>query len=280
MSDLVYARVSELLARFHLNHTNRHLDEILAEAARTEPAYLDFLDQILQQESSDKQQLRIQMLTQMAKFPHVKSLDQFDFEAQPSVDKKLVQELKTARFIAKKENVLLFGPPGVGKTHIALGIGLSAIHHGMSTLFVTAHTLLSTLLTAQKQGESEKQLKYYGKPQLLIIDELGYLPMDKTSAHLFFQVITQRYEQGSLLITTNQLVGQWGQLFGDEMVAAAILDRLLHHSHTLLIQGESYRLRHKRKNSTLFNKTTNTQPTTQNQGVNFTGEKGSISPGD
>jgi DNA replication protein DnaC len=143
--------------------------------------------------------------------------------------------------------VLIFGAPGVGKTHLAIAIGRAIVEAGYTVLFTSATALLAALAKAETDGELAERLTFYAKPKLLIIDELGYLPFERRSAHLFFQLVARRYERGSLLLTTNQLVTQWGTVFGDEVLAAAILDRLLHHSHTLMIQGESYRLKQKRK---------------------------------
>ena len=179
--------------------------------------------------------------------PTVKTLDDFDFKFQPSVDQCLVRELATARFLTQAENVLIFGAPGVGKTHLAIAIGRAVVEAGHSVLFTSATALLAALSKAETDGQLADRLMFYTKPKLLIIDELGYLPFERRSAHLFFQLVVRRSERGSLLITTNQLVTQWGAVFGDDVLAAAILDRLLHHSHTLLIQGESYRLRQKKK---------------------------------
>ncbi len=160
---------------------------------------------------------------------------------------KLVRELATGRYASQAENVLVFGPPGVGKTHLAIALGRAAVEAGHSTLFTSATALLSTLAKAETEGQLADKLGYFAKPKLLLIDELGYLPFEKRSAHLFFQLVARRYERGSMLITTNQMISQWGGVFGDDVLAAAILDRLLHHSHTLLIQGDSYRLKQKRK---------------------------------
>src|SRR5216684_1853348 len=190
MSAIVQARVLENLARLRLGYLVERLDALLAEAARGEPTYLDFLDALLRGEVDSKQRKRVAMGMTIAHFPSVKTLDEFDFKSQPSIDQRLVREL--ASQLADK-------------------------------------------------------LAFYAKPKLLIVDELGYLPFEKRSAHLFFQLVARRYEKGSLLVTTNQLVGQWGQVFGDDVLAAAILDRLLHHSHAVIIQGDSYRLRMKRK---------------------------------
>jgi DNA replication protein DnaC len=247
VSEIVRARVEEHLRRLQLIHIAERLDAVLSESARTEPTYLDFLDGILREEVGSKQRKRVAMGIQIAKFPSVKTLDEFDFKFQPSVDAKLVRELATGRFVAQAENVLLFGPPGVGKTHLAIALGRAVVESGHSVLFVSATTLLATLAQAETEGKLADQLAFYAKPKLLIVDELGYLPFEKRSAHLVYQLVARRYERGSLLITTNQMVTQWGAVFGDEMTAAAILDRLLHHSHTLIIQGESYRLKQKKR---------------------------------
>jgi len=247
MVDPQLERVTRHLTRLKLVATRERLDALLQEAARKELGYMDFLDLVLSEEAQSKDLKRTRMGIQIAHFPVVRRLEDFDFSLQPSIDQKLIRELETGRFIANGENVLLLGPPGVGKTHLAIGLGRKVVEYGASALFVPALGLVAQMMRAESEGHLEERLTQLTKPKLLIIDELGYLPFERRAAHLLFQLVNRRYERGSMILTSNQPVGNWGEVFGDAVLATAILDRLLHHSHVITIKGESYRLREKRK---------------------------------
>jgi DNA replication protein DnaC len=246
MDDPQMERVNRHLTRLKLTATRDRLDAQLQRAAKGEGSYLEFLDQLLMEEVASKDEKRTRMMTTIARFPLKRTLDDFDFDLQPSIDRKLIRELETGRFIANGENILLLGPPGVGKTHLAIGLGRRVTALGASCLFVPAMALVAQMIRAETEGRLEERLAHLTKPALLVIDEVGYLPFERQAANLLFQLVNRRYERGSIILTSNQPVGNWGEVFGDSVMATAILDRLLHHSHVITIKGESYRLREKR----------------------------------
>lgn len=212
-------RLQESLGRLRLIKSRERLEALLQEAVTRELSYANFLDQLLTEEVSSKTQKNITMRTNLARFPFVKGLDAFDFGYQPSLDKKQIVQLSNCHFLEHGENVVILGPPGVGKTHLAVGLGLKAIELGYRVLFTTAANMIATLTRALTENRLDEKLKMFSVPRLLIIDEIGYLPIDRTGANLFFQLISRRYEKGPMILTSNQSFGAWGEVFGDRVIA-------------------------------------------------------------
>lgn len=220
-----------------------HLNEVIDFSVNNQMSFIDTLIKLTNYEIDVREQNMIQSMVKVGAFPHLKEIKDFDFSFQPTVNQQQILDFLTLRFIEKNENIVFLGPSGVGKTHLATSIGITAAKKRTSTYFIKCHDLIQNLKRARLENRLESRLKHYTKYKLLIIDEIGYLPIDAEDAKLFFQLIDMRYEKRSTILTTNVNFKSWDEIFQEPKLANAILDRILHHATVVTIAGESYRLK-------------------------------------
>jgi DNA replication protein DnaC len=221
-----------------------HLEELARQAAEKQWSHVDFLSRLVEGEAALRQDRARVRRIRDARFPVLKTLDQFDFTWPTKINRLAVQNLFRLKFIEDKANSIIIGGVGLGKSHLGIALGYAACQAGFRVRFTTAIDIVNTLLAAEKAGRLVQEMKKYTRPQLLLVDELGYLPIDKRGADMLFQVISQRYERGSIVLTTNKAFKHWPSIFNnDSTLTSAILDRILHHAETLVIEGKSYRMK-------------------------------------
>lgn len=238
------ARLEAQLQRLHLSYIESHCQPLAIKAAEQQHSHLDYLALLIEGEAAMRESRSIERRIRNARFPVIKTLDDFDWSWPKKINRPQIQNLFRLAFIATQTNVVLIGNVGLGKTHLSIALGHAACLNGHSVLFTTAVDIINTLAAAQSAGRLKREFHRYLKPAVLIIDELGYLPIDKHGADLLFQIISQRYERAPMVITTNRVYKHWSQIFNnDSTLTSAILDRVLHHADTVIIEGKSFRMK-------------------------------------
>lgn len=239
-----YKKLIENLEKLDLIKIKSELPEYLDNHKKDSTSIIKCLKELTEKEIEDKNERISENLIRTAAFPYRKTLEDFDFNFNESIDKDYIMDLATMRFIEDNKNILFVGNPGVGKTHLAVALGIKATQSRYSVYFTTCHQLITKLNKAHKENRIDKQLQHFSQYKLLIIDEIGYLQIDQQGVNLFFQLISKRYGNKSTIITTNMPFSSWGKIFNDNIIANAILDRLLHHAYVVKIVGESYRTKY------------------------------------
>jgi len=247
MSEITYERIKENLLALNMKNTLDIIDNYLERAIADKINVVDVIDHILVQEAGAKKNRAVESQIQMSGFPFRKTFDVFDFSFQPSIDKTQIDELCTMRFVENRENVVFLGAPGVGKTHLAVALGVLAAQNRYSTYYINCNTLIEQLNKAHYENRLAERLRHFAKYRVLIIDEIGYLPMDINGVNMFFQLIARRYEKNTTILTSNKMFSQWNEVFSDLTIASAILDRILHHCTVINIKGDSYRLKERKE---------------------------------
>ncbi len=238
-----YQQLVQNLEYLKLKQMTNHLNDTIDFSMKNELSLIDTLLKLTNYEIDVREKTMINSMVKVGAFPHRKEMNEFDFEFQPSINKQQILDFTSLRFIERNENIVFLGPSGVGKTHLATSIGIAAAKKRTSTYFIKCNELILQLKRAKLENRLEARLKHYGKYKLLIIDEIGYLPIDKEDAKLFFQLIDLRYEKKSTILTTNISFKEWDGVFQDTKLANAILDRVLHHATVVNIVGDSYRIK-------------------------------------
>jgi DNA replication protein DnaC len=252
MTALTLDRIRTHCERLGLHHLKSTLSETVSRAETEGWAQIQLLDRLLEEELAEREERRIKNALKLAGFPFLKTIDSFDFAFQPSLDRARVMDLAALNFLQRKENIILLGPPGVGKTHLGIALAICACQQGASVYFTSLDAMTRALGAADGAGKLPQKLKTYTtKSQLLVIDEVGYLSLNRAEANYLFQVVSTRYERSSLILTSNKAVTEWVDFLGDAALATAILDRILHHAHVFSIKGNSYRLRERLLNASL-----------------------------